>query len=663
MSNPERNANLSPEVLQVLGKELGFAMNEARGAASGLLDKVAVWRDQYDGELPPKKMKWQSNVHIPETKSTIRAATVQIADAAFMVDPIFDVESQDPQYDEQAQAVGNFCEFWHDRSRLRTKGTMAVSEALITGQCWLKALPLTTDNDLVDDGGFGEATNVLDLDTELACDYVITEDMCLLPFTAESFDQAFGAFGRKWMRWSEIEKLSKSGGFFASSVEVVKNHWQDDNTPNQTQTNQGIDQALAQTINQARFECWEGIYRWVKPGDKEERDWFVVLYYKADTGGDAVVLKCAEYEPIFGKQWFFVPIICDPRPKSMWGGSMCDDIRGLQAWINATFNQSTDAITISILPPIAIPPGSEAYRRNSKWQPLEKWPLSNPAEAQIMSAPASMMAGVNAAMGQMEFVQRVKERVTGTSEVAQGTTTTGQRTKFEISAVIESASQIYKHQVSMIQFGMDESQGLEAYATLTLNLLQRFMPRQMLTYRAAKGKEKWAQFDSTALDGKYRFIPRGSTSVSNVEVRFQRATATREAIVASPFAQISSMDTSETVLEKVQRWYKAESEYIQAMGNKRPELWIGEEPTTPEEALAIAYKLNPAEVTAILAREQGGGMPGTPGVAGGMVPAGGPTGTTGGIGGGNPGAPQIGGTGIPGSGGNAGMETPQGSSF
>ena len=663
MNTPEKNADLKPEVLLALGKELGFAMGEARGAASGLLDKVKVWRDQYDGELPTKKMKWQSNVNVPETKATIRAATVQIADAAFMVDPIFEIESQDPQYDEQAQDVGNFCEFWHERSRLRTKGTMAINDALITGQSWLKASPKSTGLDSTGNGGFGGPTNVLDLDTELECDYVITEDMCLMPFTAESFNQAFGALGRKWMRWSEIEKLSESEGFFKTSVESVKLRWQDDNSPSQTQVNQGIDEAVVQTINQARFECWEGIYRWVKPDDKEEKDWFIVAYYKEDSGGDAIVLKCTEYEPVFGKQWFFVPIICDPRPKSLWGGSICEDIRGLQGWINATFNQCTDAVTISILPPIAIPPGSEAYRRNSKWQPMEKWPLSNPAEAQIMSAPASMMAGVSAAMAQTQFVERVKERVTGTSEVAQGTTTTGQRTKFEISAVIESASQIYKHQVAMIQFGMDETQGLEAYATLTLNLLQRFMPRQMLTYRAARGKDKWAEFDPAALDGKYRFIPRGSTSVSNVEVRFKRAMATREAIVASPFAQISTMDSSETVFDKVKRWYKAESEYIQAMGNKRPELWIGEEPTTPEEAMAIAYKISPAEVAAILAREQGGGMPGTPSVAGGMVPPGGPTGGPGGNGGGNPGSPEVGGSGIPGPGGNAGMEAPQGNSF
>jgi hypothetical protein len=640
-------------------------MGDARDAAETMLAKVEGYRDQYEGVMPPKTFKWSSNVHVPETKATLNAAAAKIADAALFTDPIYEVESEDPLYDDYAQEIENYNEYWHDRTRLRPKGKMAILDSLITGQCWLhpgveatgKVLPPLPDMFNMEPE---QPLSISQLDALPTCNYVITEDMCLLPFTAENFKQANGAFGRTWRRWTDIE----NGGFYKESVEILRTRWQEDRHVSQTHEQQGIGTSTPQKVEHALFECWEGIYRWKRDGEKQEKDYFMLVAWSDDNRGAATILTCMEYEPLYGKQWFFIPIICSPKPKSMWGGSMCEDMRGLQNWLNATFNQCTNAINMAILPPIAAPATSRLHTDNLKWAPHQKWALQNPQEVQVLQMPSTVFSGINAAMNQTQFVLQVKERVTGVSAVMQGTKQQDNRTKFEVNAVIEQGNDIYKHQVSMIQFGMDEDQGFEAYAACFMNILRNFLPPRPIRYQSRQSSQKWSVATPEMSKGEYRFIPHGNTATTNPEVRFKQTQATRQAVAQSPFCQISPMDTPDGVLAKVKRWYKAESENLLAMGQKRPDLWLGGEPETPEEALAIAFKIDPQAVMQILAKSApaptGPGVPGVPGEAGPVLPGQGPGGPGAGLvpalpqaqGPGNGGRPGVGGT--PGPAGIAG---------
>jgi len=599
---PTREKQLDADTRSQLGRDLAEQMNDARQSAQELLAKVRGYRDQYEGVLPVKKDAWSSNVNIAETKATVKTAVANLSEAIFAVDPLFDVESESPEYDDLTEETRNWCEFWHDRTRLRSKGAMAISEALITGQCWLKPGIKSTGKESPDVIVLApnQPLAVKDLDLHPTCDYVRTEDMCLLPYTADSFEQANGAFARRWVRWNDIQKAGKANVFYPDAVERVKAQWQGDREVSQTHAQQGITDSSPKSINQASFECWEGIYRWRETEDADERDWLVLLYHQDDSS-EAIVLKCVPYEPIYGSQWYFVPIICDPKPKSMWGGSMCEDIRGLQNWLNAVFNQATDAVLMAIRPPIAAPLGSEVHRRKPKWGPNEIWPVQN-TDVGLLGVPQSVFAGLTAAMSQTNFVLQVKERVTGVASVMQGAKEQGNRTKYEVQAVVESGNQLVKHQVSTLQIGMDDTQGFEAYASCFMNILKAFMPRQPIRYQSRKGSEKWAIATPNMHDGDYRFVPHGSTSLSNPEIRFARAKANRELLAQSPFCRISPLDTPETVLDKVRRWYRGESEYAQAMGNKRPELWLGGEPQNAREAMVIAYSLDPQATTAVMQR-------------------------------------------------------------
>jgi len=598
--------NIDEDARLALANELGMAMDDSQDASATFRDNVAGYRDQYEGLLKAKPMEWMSNVNIPTTKSMVNTASIKVARAATGSSPIFEVEAVDPEYDDVAQNEENWLQFWNEEMRLAGKVGIAVREAMITGQCWLKAGVAGTGNQLPEYMEPGQPLKVHEIDAEPTTEYIVTEDIMLLPFTAPNFKSSKGAFGRRWLRWDDIQGMVEAKTVYTDAVEYLENRWNVDNPTTQTQALQGIEEVTAKNIWSAKFECWEGIYRWVKPGDKREKEYLILAYYNSDTRGTAKILKCIEYKPLFGDNWFFTPIICDPKPNSMWGGSMCEDIRGLQTWINATFNQITDAITINILPPVAVKPGSDVARKNLKWGPMERWIVSNPAtDVQMLNGSQSALTAISQSYNGLNMVNGMAEKVTGVSAPSQGAPSDEKKTAFEINAVISAGNDKFDYTVSVVQMGIEEDQGLEAHAVNTMEIIRRFLPNEPIQYKSsAGGNEPWQVVRPEWHEGKYKFVPRGSSATSNPQTRFQLAGQTMREAMQSPFTQLSPMDDPPQVLDKIQRLYKAQREYYQAMGHKHVEQYIGAEPTTPEEGMRIAAAINPQVAMQIMARLQ-----------------------------------------------------------
>jgi hypothetical protein len=613
------NQNLDETALLALGSELGKQFDNGRAASAILRDKVRVWRDQYEGILPAKPVAWSSNIHVPSTKSAISSISANVAQALTAQEPYFEVEALTPDAQDAADDEENTLQYWNERVRFKTKIDMSVREACITGQSWLRCGVEFDGNN--QQYGYGPLM-AHELDARPTMRYIITEDMMLLPFTAPNFKRAKGAFAKTMLRWND---LVGSKGFYKAQVDALKSRWQETNPTSQTHEQQGIDEVAPDLIWAAEFECWEGIYRWVKPGENKEREWYILVAWNSDTGGRATVLMCKPYHDLYGDQWFFIPIISDPKPNSMIGGSKCEDIRGLQNWMNATFNQSTDAVTMAIMPPLLCTPGSEVYRRNMEWGPAKKWPVSNPAtDVQMMQVPGSVMAGISSSMGQMGFVREMIQQVLSVSELNMNQPLPDRRTAFEVSAIVNAGSQQFLRQIGILQIGLEEGEGLEGYANCMANIINRFLPNEPIVYRApGDTANRFRTMQPGRFAGQFRYIPSGGTVGMDPTSKMQRAGATLQQVMQSPFTQISPLDTPESVMAKVKRLYKATSDALQAMGHKHVQIYLGAEPQNVEEAIAIAAILNPQAVQLIAAKLAGGGGQGPPQLmAGEMVPPG-----------------------------------------
>lgn len=596
----------SQEKIEALGLELGKAFSRSQSAKETRQEWVDDWRRQYDGILSTKPEPWMCNVNIPLTKHMINAAAVQIGSAVFGSEPYCEVESNRPELDEYAPIVEQFMQTTNANARLKIKGQLAIKDALITGSAWIWSRIERNPDSKID--FTADSVDINNLDVKLDYSVVTFEDMMLLPFNAQSFKHARGAFARKWLSWSDIMQAQKAGKFSATAVDALRAQWGRERSTTLQEDEAGVDAVTPETIWDAQFECWEGIYRWVAPGADVAVDHHILLYYPSDAGGgNAVVLTCQPYEEVFGtKRWFFFPIMNNPRLNTMWPPSMCDDIEGLQKHINAAHQMSADAIQINIAPPIAV--GSAGLNKDYRWGPMERWDVS-PGDVQVMGGNANQLAAVNAAMGSSEFARAFAERITGVTDVSTGRPNEEKRTAFEINAVINSGSQLFEYQVGFVQLGADETQGMEALYRFQMELMAAFMPELAIEFRPGGTNTELQVIPPDALRGSYALIPHGSSMNYNPQVRMQRSQMLLQTLQQSPFTAVSPMDTPDTVLDKMQRFHRAYMDLVQNLGIKHPESYIGGEPSTIEEAMALAAILYPDAVGLIIQQAQAQAVP------------------------------------------------------
>jgi len=596
----EGKVSLSQDDRKTIEAELRQQFQDSYTASSGLRSNIVTWRDLYSGNLPPKAFKWSSNIHLPFMKSLINTAATKIAQAAIGTDPIFEVEAESPDFQKFEKEEENFLQYWNERIRFKNKVAMAIKEAEIAGQCWLKNGVSRTGKELKS----GSSTiNVSDLDVEPTCDYIITEDMMLIPNNAPSFKRARGAFARKNLWWDEIEQGFDAGLIYEDAKERIEAKWINPSDVSQVHEQQGITATEPYNKENSEYECWEGIYRWKKPGTKRETEWYMLVYHDLEENGDMIILRCQEYKPLYGKNWFYVPIICNPMPNSMWGSPLAADLAGMQKWLNATFQQTTDTITMVMMPPIAVNASSQMAQRNLKYGPAEKWMVSNPStDVNVMGGNASALAGVSAIFAQEGTIRAYGERISNTSDVSTGRQSQERKTAFEISAVINQGDQAFEAKVGTIQFGMEDGEGLVAYAENLLFIIRNFLPDRKINYKpVGKGLPDWKTADSKWHKGDYKFIPRGNSANSNPELRARRAAAMREMSMQNPFLAFSPLDTPDTVLSKVRSLYKIYRDSVSSLGEQHPEMIMPPEPTNYMEAMSVALAINPQVVSQIMA--------------------------------------------------------------
>ena len=383
--------NLGPEYREKMAADLSYAFDTSYQAGAERRSMVDTWRRVYNAYTKPKPLKWMSNLCLPLAKYMVNSSAIKLSAACLGTDPMFEVIAEDPRYDDASHEEERYMQMWVERIHLRTKGGEAIKRAMIDGVCWLQpgikstGVKLSIPQD--------EPLSVDELDVIPGVDYVLFDDMMVLPFSAPCFEEARGAFARKWLSWQNLKTFMKIGAFAKEAVDAVGLQWQTMRPQTEVEMYRGIDTEEPRAIWDGRFECWEGIYRWTKPGDTSEKDWLVTVYYPLDRSGPAVVLRANEYYPIFGSRWFFVPIIVNPEPNSLWGNSLVEDLQHMQAWMNSTFNQASDAITINIHPPTAV--GTSGMSKNLKWGPMEKWPVM-PQEVQVMHGNDAAITGVAA---------------------------------------------------------------------------------------------------------------------------------------------------------------------------------------------------------------------------------------------------------------------------
>jgi hypothetical protein len=639
---------LETEDMDRLERDLNLAFDNSHNAGAERREMREGWRATYWGQLLEKPLPWMSNVDMRLAKYIVDSSAKKFANAVFGSDPLCELQSRVPGGDDDAKEEQNYQQFWYDVIRLRVKGYIAILWSMIDGECWLWPEAKRTNNPEIKVASSKPIT-IDQLDVVPDVRVVLADDTMLLPFDAPTFYLARGAFARTMMRWNDITKLADSGQMYFDAVDRLKTKWQEGNPQTEKQRQQGVDTTSPNNIWDSSFECWEGIYRWTKPGEDEERVYLMTLYSPVLQGDTTViVLKMVEYTQFYGDAWIPCPIICDPNPNSLHGNSAVGDLEGFHSWINATFNQCTDALTISIMPPRAM--GLSSIGKNLKYEPGAQWDVSPGDVAEIRSDPG-VFRGIQVGMSMIEDVRGMGARLKSADDTSIGKVTAGDKTKYEIGAVLQASDQMQEQHITSLQIGADEGQGFKAVYEMLFQITKQFLPKRPLMYRSPKSSDKdpFTTIDPKVHQGSYDFIPTGSSMSSSQQVKYAKAQATMQSVGASEFCMVSAQMEPPEVLDVMKRRWNAQAAFLAAIGNPHPETVLGGEPNSVNEAMSAASIVFPQAVATIVAREDlrereqsgGGSQPG------GVVQA--PLGSPGGESGAGQPALEAGGGGVPGA--------------
>jgi hypothetical protein len=438
---------------------------------------------------------------------------------------------------------------------------------------------------------------------------------------------------------------------YADAVDRLKTKWQTGNPQTEKQRQQGVDTTEPNDIWDAEFECWDGIYRWTKPGEDEERVYSMTLYSPVLQGDmSVIVLKMTEYTQFYGDNWNLIPIICDPIPNSLHGNSAVDDLQGFHDWENATINQASDALTINIMPPRA--GGLTSKGKNLKYEPGAIWDVAAGDIAEVRSDPG-VFRGIQVGMSMIEDRRNRAARLKNADDPSVGKVSPGQQTKYEIGAVLQASDQMQEQSITALQVGCEEGQGFKALYEMLFQVVKQFLPKRPLMYRSPKSSDTdpFTTIDPKVHQGSYDFIPTGSSMSSSSQVKYARAQATLQIIAGSEFCMVSAEMEPEEVVDVMKRRWNAVANCLATIGNPHPETVLGGEPSDIQKAIVTAMAAFPQATATIMQRLAAQSGNSTPG----MVPA--PAGAGGGE---QPGAPQGGGGGISGPAGEQRLALPAG---
>ena len=643
---PSKKAQLTDNELVKLTAALSVSIETARGQATGHLEEIAEIRDLYAGNLEPKKQKWMSNLHIPTLKRYVKTGAIKIARKILGASPVFTVEAKRSDGASKAAQAEEWLEVWVRVLRLIVFGAIAIREALEVGQAWLQHGIKPTGKTIQNSPELIQAqtpVNVDDLDVVPTLSVVITEDMLLMPYTASSFERAFGAFAKKTLTWDDIRAAVESGAVTEDAANAVKALWATNAGVSPQHEALGITEWEPDDLWRAEFPCYEGFFNWCKPDDKRQIKWYIVMYCP-DKTNDVVILRVRKYSDIYGDKCLFTLIAYDPDQDSMWGNPLGKDLVSGQKFTNSAHNMAVDGGAMAILPPQKVLLGSDLLRRKVTWGPFAMIPVASPADLEPMEVSSSTIGAINAMLNQIEAIRQSDERLASVTDVTSGKESEEKRTLGELNMVAESGEELNEYHVSILEMGLTVQDGFVGFAEKIMDTLARYMPKVPIEYTSKVAGDITTKAVTPELyDTGYKYELRGATQTWNPEVRLRRAMITLAQIQQCPFMNFGTLDTPDVVVSKAKQLWNAWREAWNASGHKDAEAMIGAEPQTFDDAIRCVGAINPDLAELLVQNKQmleqlQGGMAPVPAMAafrgpggpGGQGGAGAPVGTGGG---------------------------------
>jgi hypothetical protein len=596
---------------------------------------LTTWRNAYFGELPNdtknEPFENAANVHFPITTWVIDNIHERLK-RVVLTDPMLTFTASAPQFEGWASFLSLLC---NTIAQTDMKLPQAMDDVILNCELdstailkmvWCKEERTSVHYVLVAEEAVDEDGNLFSREVlkpqpvqHVVCNspqvfVVPLGDYYLLPADAPARSAALGEAQRHWMRAHDLKERARSGAFDLAVVEELVERMGDDDTSTDVghsrhveakERYEGIRASFrSQTVRaDAKWEIFEVLF-WYDVDDDGQRE-----FLRAFVSVEHDALLSLEHFPYYHGKSYYIPFRIknatypysrEQGVSSFYGISLARELIHLQEEINSINNQILDAGTLSNGGFGIVSKESLSDLNRQKIQPGKILGVDDPNEFQMVQFPGPHAT----AFSMLNLIVEFAEKLTGVSNTQLGIPSAGDKTAYEIGAVMEEGDVKFQGYVERLQWGGSDGGGMHEVALQMVELMHQAyyewgfdeVVRELMGDDADDPQKN--PFLVPNLFDFYKSItvqPRGSVRTANKQVEINRRMTfwnmlSQEPLMQDPAKRLKTLLWVAELLERSPERFLGTPEQLEQQQQQQQQ-----QPAPPEEQ-PTPMSLNPEQM-------------------------------------------------------------------
>ena len=542
-----------------IGQEIVNKVRSARAGMTQMLTDIQLWRDLYEGFLPPKSTPWElcSNVNIPVIQPHVDTLHSHINTVILTVSPVTLIGAT-PALGDGAKELGKKVEDYLEYVQTKIMDVETCSdetflEALLTPTAVEKLIwcedyrtVMLYEQETTEDPETGESVPVQTPVEQQVPKHVgpkksLVDLANFVIYPLRSRVESAQLVGDRYtlspddvQRRVNTKQWDEEALKCLESPQTEASTFADDNSVDEL-NREGLDPTDAKIL-----QFWEVItgYDYNKDGLLED----CVFVIEESSG---IVCSATKFPYAHGRR-YYIPYCPFPRPRKFFGRAVPMILEGIQREINTIHNQRSDSLSLAISRVFLMRKGSQVDPDNLSIYPGAVIPVDDVNDIKEVDVNPNIPGA-----DMEEMLREYGERATGINDVSSGRTNNGDKTLGEVAIVNAEGGVRFGEMIRRLQHSMVEA------SRQTLWLCYQFAPDEELAAFGLKREDLVQPWDITS---------HGNSSTANkIQIR-QEANLLYNTLAQNPL-----------VIRDVKRVWKLTRDYLLAYDRTDVENYIGTE--------------------------------------------------------------------------------------
>ena len=542
-----------------IGQDIKRKITSARNGMTQMLTDIQLWRDLYEGFLPPKSTPWElcSNVNIPVIQPHVDTLHSHINTVILTVSPITLIGAP-PALGDGAKEIGKRVEDYLEYVQTKIMNVEECSdetflEALLTPTAvekliWCEDYRTVRlyEQETQEDPNTGESVVVQKSVEQQAPKHVgpkktLVDLANFVIYPLRSRIESAQLVGDRYtLSPDDVRRRVKNKKWDEAALDCLKSPrteastFADDNSTDEL-NREGLEPTDAEIL-----QFWEVITGYDYNGDGLLEDCVFVI-----EEGSGVICSATKFPYSHGR-CYYIPYCPFPRPRKFFGRAVPMILEGIQREINTIHNQRSDSLSLAISRVFLMRKGSQVDPDNLSVYPGAVIPVDSVDDIKEVDVNPNIPGA-----DMEEMLRQYGERATGINDVSSGRGNDGDKTLGEVAIVNAEGGVRFGEMIRRLQNSMVEA------SRQTLWLCYQFAPDEELAAFGLKREDLVQPWD---------IMSHGNSSTANkIQIR-QEANLLYNTLAKNPL-----------IIQDVKRVWKLTRDYLLAYDRTDVENYIGTE--------------------------------------------------------------------------------------